>query len=212
MEIDQWRREYLRGGLRRADLKASPIEQFRQWLGEAVEADLADPSSMCLASADASGQPSQRIVLLKGFDERGFVFYTNLQSHKARDIAANAKVSLLFPWQSLERQVIVYGRAVPVERAEALAYFRTRPRDSQLAAWASQQSEPIESREQLQQQFLSVKTQYGDGEIPLPDFWGGYRVLPDAVEFWQGGASRLHDRFIYRCVDSGQWTVERLSP
>ncbi|MFC6632262.1 pyridoxamine 5'-phosphate oxidase [Microbulbifer taiwanensis] len=212
MEIDQWRREYLRGGLRRADLKEGPVEQFRQWLGEAVEADLTDPSSMCLSTADASGQPSQRIVLLKGFDERGFVFYTNLNSHKARDIAANAKVSLLFPWQSLERQVIVYGHAVPVEREEALAYFRTRPRDSQLAAWASQQSEPLPDRAQLQRQFESVRSRYGEDEIPLPDFWGGYRVIPDAVEFWQGGASRLHDRFIYRAADGGQWKVERLSP
>ncbi|SDZ89468.1 pyridoxamine 5'-phosphate oxidase [Microbulbifer marinus] len=212
MEIDQWRREYLRGGLRRADLKSTPIEQFRQWLSEAVEAELSDPSSMCLATADASGQPSQRIVLLKGFDERGFTFYTNLESHKARDIASNPKVSLLFPWQSLERQVIVYGRAVQVDREETLAYFRTRPRDSQLAAWASQQSDPIPSREQLQKQFDAVKSQYGEDEIPLPDFWGGYRVLPDAVEFWQGGASRLHDRFIYRAEEAGQWTVERLSP
>ncbi|SHE87395.1 Pyridoxamine 5'-phosphate oxidase [Microbulbifer donghaiensis] len=212
MEIDQWRREYLRGGLHRADLKATPVEQFRQWLSEAVEAELSDPSSMCLATADASGQPSQRIVLLKGFDERGFVFFTNLESHKARDIASNAKVSLLFPWQSLERQVIVYGQAVQVERDEAQAYFRTRPRDSQLAAWASHQSDPIQNREQLQQQFDAVKSQYGENEIPLPEFWGGYRVLPNAVEFWQGGANRLHDRFIYRAEEAGQWSVERLSP
>lgn len=211
MEIDQWRREYLLGGLHRGDLKPNPMEQFREWLAEAVEADLSDPSSMCLATVDASGQPSQRIVLLKGFDERGFVFYTNLQSHKAQDIAANPRVSLLFPWQSLERQVIVYGRAVQVGREEALAYFRTRPRDSQLAAWASRQSEPLKSREELQQQFDTIKSQYGEEEIPLPDFWGGYRVLPEAVEFWQGGASRLHDRFIYR-DEHGQWRVERLSP
>lgn len=211
MEIDQWRREYLRGGLCRADLKADPVEQFRQWLSDAVASDLSDPGAMCLATAD-SGQPSQRIVLLKGFDERGFVFYTNLYSHKARDIAANKKVSLLFPWHSLERQVIVYGCAVQLERSESLAYFRSRPRDSQLAAWASQQSEPLESREQLQQQFDEIKSRYGEDEIPLPDFWGGYRVLPDAVEFWQGGASRLHDRFIYRAEESGRWVVERLAP
>ncbi|MCX2778841.1 pyridoxamine 5'-phosphate oxidase [Microbulbifer thermotolerans] len=212
MEIDQWRRDYLRGGLRRKDLKSSPVEQFRQWLSEAVEAGLTDPSAMCLATADASGQPSLRIVLLKGFDERGFVFYTNLQSHKARDISANPKVSLLFPWHSLERQVIVYGRAEALSREEALAYFHTRPRDSQLAARASRQSEPLESRAVLEQQFQAEKEKYGEGEIPLPDFWGGYRVQPDAMEFWQGGANRLHDRFIYRREDGDQWAAERLSP
>lgn len=212
MEIDQWRREYLRGGLRREDLKASPIEQFSQWLSEAVKSELSDPSAMCLATADASGQPSQRIVLLKGYDERGFVFYTNLHSHKGRDIAANQKVSLLFPWHSTERQVIVCGRAEQLSRAESGAYFHSRPRESQLAAWASHQSEPLQTRAQLEQQYEAAQSQYGDGEIPLPGFWGGYRVLPDAMEFWQGRASRLHDRFIYRAEEEGQWALERLSP
>ncbi|WP_250461929.1 pyridoxamine 5'-phosphate oxidase [Microbulbifer litoralis] len=212
MEIDQWRREYLRGGLSREDLKGTPVEQFSQWLSEAVESGLSDPSAMSLATVDANGQPSQRIVLLKGFDEQGFVFYTNLHSHKARDIAGNAQVCLLFPWQSLERQVIVYGRAGALSREEALAYFHKRPRDSQLAAWASQQSQVIDSREQLDRQFEDVKARFGDGEIPLPDFWGGYRVVPQEVEFWQGGSRRLHDRFIYRRGGDGQWVTSRLSP
>lgn len=212
MEIDQWRREYLRGGLSRDDLKATPVAQFGQWLSEAVESGLSDPSSMCLATVDANGQPSQRIVLLKGFDEKGFVFYTNLRSHKARDIAGNGQVSLLFPWQMLERQVIVYGRAHQLTRDEALGYFHSRPRESQLAAWASQQSEVLDSRAQLEQQFEQVKDRYGDGEIPLPDYWGGYRVEPEAVEFWQGGARRLHDRFMFRRNADGEWVATRLSP
>ncbi|MCW8128656.1 pyridoxamine 5'-phosphate oxidase [Microbulbifer halophilus] len=212
MEIDQWRREYLRGGLSREDLKESPLEQFSQWLSEAVESGLSDPSAMSLSTVDANGQPSQRIVLLKGFDEGGFVFYTNLRSHKARDIATNSQVCLLFPWQSLERQVIVYGRAVELSRDEALAYFHRRPRDSQLAAWASHQSEVVDSREELDRRFAEVKARFGDGEIPLPDFWGGYRVVPQEVEFWQGGSRRLHDRFIYRRDDEGGWKAMRLWP
>ncbi|WP_346836931.1 pyridoxamine 5'-phosphate oxidase [Microbulbifer sp. SAOS-129_SWC] len=212
MEIDQWRREYLRGGLSREDLHADPIAQFGQWLEEALAAGLSDPSAMSLATVDAGGQPSQRIVLLKGVDQRGFVFYTNLGSHKARDIAGNGQVSLLFPWHSLERQVIVYGRAERQGRDEDAAYFHSRPRESQLAAWASHQSETLDSRAQLDEQFDAVKSRFGDGEIPLPDFWGGYRVAPLAVEFWQGGGRRLHDRFIYRRDADAQWVATRLSP
>ncbi|WP_237065706.1 pyridoxamine 5'-phosphate oxidase [Microbulbifer guangxiensis] len=212
MEIDQWRREYLRGGLNRKDLQDDPILQFEQWLQEVVETDLSDPSCMSLASVDSDGQPSQRIVLLKGYDARGFAFYTNLASHKARDIEQNPRVSLLFPWQSVERQVIVYGRAERLTREEAETYFHTRPRESQLAAWASHQSATIESRTQLEQDFEAMKSRFGDGEIPLPEFWGGYRVVHHAVEFWQGRASRLHDRFIYRRQDDDSWQVERLSP
>ncbi|WP_444919548.1 pyridoxamine 5'-phosphate oxidase [Microbulbifer sp. CnH-101-G] len=212
MEIDQWRREYLLGGLRRSELKATPVEQFREWLEEALEAKLSDPNAMCLATADGSGQPSQRIVLLKGFDERGFVFYTNLQSKKAQDMEKNPQVSLLFPWHSLERQIIVYGKVESVAREDAEQYFQSRPLDSQLASWASHQSQPLSSREELQKQFDQEKARFADGQVPLPDFWGGYRVVPHAVEFWQGGANRLHDRFIYRADDSGLWTLDRLSP
>lgn len=212
MEIDQWRREYLLGGLRRAELKPAPIEQFSQWLDEAVEAGLKDPSAMCLATVDAAGQPSQRIVLLKGFDERGFVFYTNLESKKAREMVHNPQVSLLFPWHRLERQIVVTGKVARVAREEAQAYFQSRPLDSQLAAWASRQSQPLSSREELQAQFEAEKARFAESPIPLPEFWGGYRVVPLEVEFWQGGANRLHDRFIYRADDCGSWSVERLSP
>jgi len=212
MEIDQWRREYLQGGLERSDLAADPISQFDLWLKEAVKADISDPSAVCLSTADAGGQPCQRIVLLKGFDERGFVFYTNLRSQKAWDITANPKVSLLFPWHFLERQVIVRGSAELVSGAEADSYFRSRPRDSQIAAWASHQSDAIPSREVLQQRFDEYKQKFEGQDVPRPEFWGGYRVVPHAVEFWQGRASRLHDRFVFRSLDDGAWQVERLSP
>ena len=212
MEIDQWRREYLQGGLERDELSEDPISQFRGWLEEVVKADISDPSAMCLSTADASGQPSQRIVLLKGFDEAGFVFYTNLKSQKAWDIAANPRVSLLFPWHFLERQVIVRGEAQLLDDSEADAYFRSRPRDSQIAAWASHQSDAIVSRQALEEQFSNCEQRFEGDDVPRPEFWGGYRVVPHAVEFWQGRASRLHDRFLYRVLDNGGWQIERLSP
>ena len=212
MEIDQWRREYLQGGLQREDLAKDPFSQFRSWLEEAVKANISDPSAMCLSTADASGQPSQRIVLLKGFDESGFVFYTNLKSQKAWDIAANPQVSLLFPWHFLERQVIVRGVAEQVADAEADAYFHSRPRDSQIAAWASHQSDAIVSRQVLEEQFAACEQKFAGGDVPRPEFWGGYRVVPHAVEFWQGRASRLHDRLVYRAMQESDWQVERLSP
>ncbi|MCK7595733.1 pyridoxamine 5'-phosphate oxidase [Microbulbifer sp. CAU 1566] len=212
MEIDQWRREYLQGGLERGDLADDPMSQFNAWLEEAVRADISDPSAVCLSTADASGQPSQRIVLLKGFDARGFVFYTNLKSQKAWDITANPKVSLLFPWHFLERQVIVRGVAEQLTDEEADAYFRTRPRDSQIAAWASHQSDAIVSRQVLEEQFEACRQRFDGDEVPRPEFWGGYRIAPHAVEFWQGRASRLHDRFVFRAMDDGEWQVERLSP
>ncbi|WP_299593810.1 pyridoxamine 5'-phosphate oxidase [uncultured Microbulbifer sp.] len=212
MEIDQWRREYLQGGLQRDDLADDPVSQFRAWLEEVVKANISDPSAMCLSTADAGGQPSQRVVLLKGFDERGFVFYTNLKSQKAWDIAANPKVSLLFPWHFLERQVIVRGVAEPLADADADAYFSSRPRDSQIAAWASHQSDAIVSRQVLEESFESFRQKFDGQDVPRPEFWGGYRVEPHAVEFWQGRASRLHDRFVYRALDDGEWQLERLSP
>lgn len=212
MEIDQWRREYLQGGLQRSDLAADPVDQFGIWLAEAVKADLTDPSAVCLSTADAGGQPSQRIVLLKGYDKRGFVFFTNLKSHKAWDIAANPKVSLLFPWQMLERQVIVLGTAEQLAAEEVDAYFRTRPRDSQIAAWASHQSDAIKNRAQLEDKFADYREKFDGQDVPRPEFWGGYRVQPHTVEFWQGRASRLHDRFLYRALESHKWQVERLAP
>ncbi|GAB2896860.1 pyridoxamine 5'-phosphate oxidase [Microbulbifer echini] len=212
MEIDQWRRDYVLGSLHRSELKPTPAKQFSQWLEEILAAGLDDPTAMSLATVGTSGQPSQRIVQLKGFDESGFVFYTNLHSKKARDMEVNPQVSLLFPWHPLERQVIVYGKVQPVAREDAVTYFQSRPLNSQLAAWASRQSQPVSSREELQKQFDLERSRFAGGEVPLPDFWGGYRVMPHAVEFWQGGAYRLHDRFMYQIDDGGLWTVERLSP
>ena len=212
MEIGKWRREYLQGGLQRSELADDPIGQFGAWLEEVVKAEISDPSAMCLSTADASGQPSQRIVLLKGFDARGFVFYTNLKSQKAWDITANPKVSLLFPWHFLERQVIVRGSVEQVSDAEADEYFSSRPRDSQIAAWASHQSDAIVSRKVLEDNFESFREKFDGQDVPRPEFWGGYRVEPHAVEFWQGRASRLHDRFIYRALEGGEWQLERLSP
>ncbi len=211
-DLENIRREYLRGGLHRKDLADNPIDQFHLWMAQAVEAEIPDPSAMTLATVDAQGQPSQRIVLLKGVNQQGFVFYTNFGSRKARDLAQNARTSLHFPWHCMERQVAVRGVAERLGTAESLKYFLTRPRDSQLAAWASRQSHPIGSRALLLQQFESMKAKFVSGEIPLPDFWGGFRVRPEAVEFWQGGGKRLHDRFLYIRRDDDSWQIERLAP
>lgn len=211
IDIDQVRRDYLQGGLRRDDLQDDPIAQFELWLRQAIDSGLHDPTAMTVATVDAEGQPSQRIVLLKQVDNAGFVFYTNYESQKARDIAVNPRVSLHFPWHPLERQVRVCGVAEKVTAAESLKYFSSRPQESQLAAWASAQSRPVSSRQLLMQQFQSMKTKFQQGRIPLPDFWGGYRIIPASIEFWQGGAHRLHDRFRYTRSEQG-WSIERLAP
>lgn len=212
MELEQLRREYLRGGLSREDLHDDPIEQFQHWLKQALDAGLDDPTAMTVATVGSDGQPSQRIVLLKHVDTDGFVFYTNFGSRKARDLEHNQRISLHFPWHRLERQVKVRGIARQLSTRESFAYFSSRPRDSQLAAWASEQSRPVSSRQLLMQQFEAMKSKFKSGEIPLPDRWGGYRVQPHAIEFWQGGASRLHDRFEYTLQTDSRWTVERLAP
>lgn len=213
MKLDDIRRDYLKGGLNRADLHADPIVQFETWLQQAVDAELsADPTAMTLATVDASGQPSQRVVLLKALDQRGFVFYTNYDSHKGRDIAANANVSLHFGWLALERQVVVYGKAQRIDAQASAEYFHSRPRASQIGAWTSQQSQPIASREELDEAFAATEVRFADQEdIPLPPFWGGIAVEPQQIEFWQGRGGRLHDRFIYR-REGSQWQVERLQP
>lgn len=211
IKLDQMRRDYLKGGLSRENLQDSPFDQFELWLKQAIDAELVDPTAMSIATVDAEGQPSQRIVLLKQVDERGFVFFTNYESHKAQDIDGNPQVSLLFPWHPLERQVKICGRAEKISTSESLLYFTSRPKESQLAAWSSAQSRPISSRQLLLQQFHAMKEKFKHGEIPLPDFWGGYRVVPSSIEFWQGGTNRLHDRFKYRRVDQG-WSIEQLAP
>lgn len=212
MKLEDFRREYLQGGLRRKDLPELPLSLFKTWQKQAIDSGLLDPTAMVLATVAQDGQPSQRIVLLKQLDERGFVFYTNYNSHKARDIAENPQVSLLFPWHAMERQVRVSGRVEKVSTAESLQYFATRPRDSQLAAWASPQSSAVSSRNFLMEQVAQVRDRFQQQEVPLPDFWGGFRVIPHYFEFWQGGGARLHDRFEYCLQLDNSWRVARLAP
>lgn len=211
-DLKDLRREYVRGGLHLKDLAADPISQFERWMAQAVEAEIPDPTAMTLASVAPDGQPSQRIVLLKGLDRHGFVFYTNLRSRKGRELQANPKVSLHFPWHALERQVSLTGQAKQLDGEEALAYFRRRPRESQLAAWASRQSQPVASREKLMARFEEMQERFSEEDIPLPEFWGGFRVKPQQIEFWQGGAHRLHDRFQYTLEADGNWRIDRLEP
>lgn len=212
MKVELERKEYDRDKLNRADLKADPIEQFASWFAEACSSKMAEPNAMSLATVGADGRPLVRTVLLKSYDARGFVFFTNLESRKARQIAENPNVSLLFPWLELQRQVIVSGAAERVSTAEALAYFVTRPRGSQLGAWISSQSSVITSRKVLEMKWEEMKAKFADGEVPLPSFWGGFRVVPDQIEFWQGRHSRLHDRFLYTLQPAKTWTIERLAP
>lgn len=212
MNLDKLRREYLHGALMHADLADDPIEQFQRWLQQAIELQIHDPTAMVLATVDAEGQPSQRIVLLKHVDAEGFVFYTNYNSRKAQDLLVNAKVSLLFPWNSIDRQVKVWGQAQKVSQAQSRSYFASRPRESQLAAWASPQSEQIASRQALLDDLEKVKQRFADQEIPLPEFWGGFRIRPRQVEFWQGGEHRLHDRFEYSLQSDDRWQIRRLAP
>ena len=212
IELQDIRRDFRKGTLRREDLLDNPIEQFQHWMNQALTTDLTDPTAMVLATVARDGQVSQRVVLLKGLDERGFVFFTNYDSRKAREIAGNAKVSLHFPWFAIERQVMICGVAEKIPVDESKAYFQSRPRDSQLAAWASPQSRVLSSRDVMMQQLDALDKKYADSEIPLPEFWGGFRVRPCQIEFWQGGASRLHDRFIYTLQAGGHWQIDRLAP
>ncbi|WP_112478321.1 pyridoxamine 5'-phosphate oxidase [Vibrio variabilis] len=212
MGIEDIRREYSKGGLRRKDLANDPIEQFNKWLAQAVEAELSDPTAMTVATVDENGMPFQRIVLLKSVDENGFVFYTNLGSRKAQHIEHNNKVSLHFPWHTLERQVHITGVAEKLTAIENMKYFTSRPKESQLAAIASKQSSRISARGVLEGKFLELKQKFAKGEIPVPTFWGGYRIRPESIEFWQGGEHRLHDRFLFSKDGAGQWDAERLAP
>lgn len=203
------RRGYGRAPLDESRLPGDPLALFRQWFDDAA-GEVVEPNAMVLATADEAGVPSARFVLLKGVDQRGFAFYTNLESRKARDLAANPRAALCFGWLEVERQVRVEGTVEPVSRAEAETYWGSRPRESQLSAWASPQSSVVESRAELERDVVSIDERFGD-DVPLPEFWGGMRLVPAVMEFWQGGPGRLHDRFRYRRVDEA-WTLERLGP
>jgi pyridoxamine 5'-phosphate oxidase len=201
-----------RRGLRRSDMAPDPIAQFRQWYDRAVAADLPLPNAMTLATVAADGTPAARMVLLKDFDERGFVFYTNYESQKGRDLEANPRASLVFYWVTLDRQVRINGAVSKVSREESEEYFSTRPLDSRLSAWASKQSRVIPSREALETAMRELEEKYKDVDVPIPPYWGGYRLAPDMLEFWQNRPGRLHDRFRYRLHPGGVWLLERLSP
>ena len=212
MKLADVRRVYAMGGLQEEDLAADPVEQFQRWLALAAEADPNDYTSMTLATADREGRPSARIVLLKGYDERGFVFFSNYESRKAGEMEENPSAALLFYWPAFERQVRIEGRVEKTSREESEAYYRTRPRGSRIGAWASRQSTVIGGRAELEQEVRALEERFPDDDIPPPDYWGGYRVVPELIEFWQGRPDRLHDRLRYRRLPDGSWTVERLSP
>lgn len=206
------RRSYTKGKLDDSDLTDNPLDLFNQWLQQVIDSGIPDPTAMTVATVDHDGQPSQRIVLLKDVQQDGFVFFTNLGSRKAKELNNNAKISLHFPWYLLERQVRVCGVAEPLSRTAVAKYFLSRPKASQLAAWASKQSQPISTRELLMTQFHQLKQKFAQGEVPVPDFWGGFLVKPHQIEFWQGGEDRMHDRFEYNLDSAGQWQTNRLMP
>lgn len=201
---------YSRGSLDEAAVAPDPLTQFRTWLADAVHAELPEPNAMTLATVDDAGHPAARTVLLKAVD-RGFVFFTNLDSAKGRQLLGQPHAALVFCWLGLERQVTVRGPVAPVDRAESAAYFASRPRESQLGAWASAQSRVIGSRAEVEAKAAAVADRFGEGLVPLPDFWGGFRLTPSTVEFWQGRPGRLHDRLRYR-AEAGSWLLERLEP
>ncbi len=205
------RTEYKKGTLDEKDVDKNPFVQFDRWFKEAVKSEIPEVNAMAIATANKQGRPSARTVLLKQFDEKGFVFFTNYESAKAKDIAENPQAALLFFWEPLERQIRIVGTVEKVTVAESFEYFRSRPIDSQLGAWASQQSSVISARALLEKAFGEMLEKFKNGEIPLPPFWGGLRIIPDEFEFWQGRTSRLHDRISYK-NNNGVWSINRLSP
>ncbi|MBN2870039.1 MAG: pyridoxamine 5'-phosphate oxidase [Campylobacterales bacterium] len=211
MDLTQMRREYTHATLDETSVDPDPLKQFEKWFGEAVASEVPEPNAMLLATSGVDRVPSIRAVLLKLFDARGFVFFTNYNSDKARDIAENPNVALEFLWLDLERQIKIVGHAEKISAAESLKYFLSRSHSSRIGAWVSDQSSVITSRKALAMQFEKIKAKFADGEVPLPDFWGGYRVVPEKIEFWQGRESRLHDRILYTRSDGG-WTISRLAP
>ncbi|MGO1232635.1 MAG: pyridoxamine 5'-phosphate oxidase [Marinobacter sp.] len=211
MDIGDMRRDFESEGLDREHLNDDPVMQFEIWFEDARKAGILEPNAMSLATTGSDGLPDLRTVLLKYFDDRGFVFYTNYGSRKAREIDENPQAALLFPWIGLNRQLRIQGSVEKVSKAESLRYFSSRPRGSQIGAWVSEQSQVITSRGLLEQKINEMKQKFSSGEVPLPDFWGGYRVVPERIEFWQGRPSRLHDRFEY-IREGNAWTIHRLQP
>ncbi len=212
MHIANMRKEYLWAGLSETEVDADPIRQFEAWFAQARAANLPEPNAMTLATATPDGQPAARIVLLKAFDASGFTFFTNYDSRKGRELTANPRAALLFFWAELQRQVRVEGPVERVSEAESEAYFRSRPLGSRLGAWASRQSEILTDRDVLETRVREVAQRFPEGEVPCPPFWGGFRVRPLAIEFWQGRPDRLHDRLRYRRIQPDGWHLERLSP
>lgn len=210
-DIAKLRKEYQREELSEDSVSLHPIEQFHQWFTEALSSDLPEPTAMTLATASAEGMPSARTVLLKGVDDAGFVWYTNYASEKGQQLEQNPVAALLFFWPELERQIRVTGTVERLTREESEIYFHSRPRESQLGAWASQQSTVVVSRDSLDASYASVQEKFREGDVPLPPTWGGYRLIPSAIEFWQGRPSRMHDRIRYR-KDGDAWCIERLAP
>lgn len=211
-DIASIRKEYTQAKLDEKTILKDPFEQFEKWFNEALKSEIVEPTAMVLATVNQEGKPFQRTVLLKTFGKDGFVFYTNYESRKSRQISENPKVSALFPWYSLERQVAITGRVEKISTKQSLKYFLSRPKGSQLGAWVSNQSEVISSRSVLEAKLEQMKRKFKEGKIPLPDHWGGYRIIPDSFEFWQGRKSRLHDRFYFAQDINGFWKSNRLAP